>query len=121
MREFNLEKAKAGKPVCTRGGNPVRIISFDRKSVDNDFPIVALVSTSKDNEFVDTYRNDGRYLKDTSISDLMMVSEKHEGFINIYNINGAYCAGDIYNTKEEAKQYKDKSEYITTIKIEWEE
>lgn len=30
MKPFNLEEAKAGKPVCTRTGHDVRIICFDR-------------------------------------------------------------------------------------------
>lgn len=32
MKEFDLEKAKAGHPVCTRNGNKARIICFDRKT-----------------------------------------------------------------------------------------
>lgn len=30
MKPFNLEEAKAGKPVCNREGNDVRIICFDK-------------------------------------------------------------------------------------------
>lgn len=29
MKPFNLEEAKAGKPVCTRDGRRVEIISFE--------------------------------------------------------------------------------------------
>jgi hypothetical protein len=39
MKEFDLELAKAGHPVCTRDGKPVRIVCFDAKG---DYPIVGL-------------------------------------------------------------------------------
>lgn len=31
MKEFDLEKAKAGHPVCTRDGHEARILCFDRE------------------------------------------------------------------------------------------
>lgn len=40
MKEFDLEKAKAGHPVCTRDGKEARILCFDRIG---HRPIVALV------------------------------------------------------------------------------
>ena len=40
LKEFNLEAAKSGKPVCTRDGRKARIICFDAKG---DKPIIALV------------------------------------------------------------------------------
>lgn len=44
MKPFDLEKAKAGAPLCTREGFRARIICFD---ADNDrFPIVALIKDS---------------------------------------------------------------------------
>ena len=42
MKPFDIELAKAGYPVCTRDGRPVRILCFDRKSVDG-YSILALV------------------------------------------------------------------------------
>ena len=33
MKEFNLEQAKAGKPVCRRDGKKARIICYDAKSI----------------------------------------------------------------------------------------
>lgn len=48
LKEFNLEAAKAGKPVCTRDGRKARIISFDRHG--EDCPIIALVVDSKNAE-----------------------------------------------------------------------
>ncbi len=46
MKEFDLEKAKAGHPVCTRDGRETRILCFDRKGGS---PIVVLVKDA-DNE-----------------------------------------------------------------------
>lgn len=41
MRTFDLEAAKAGAPVCTYAGNPVRIICFDKKGTCS--PIIGLI------------------------------------------------------------------------------
>lgn len=41
MKPFNLEEAKAGKPVCTRDGKRVEIISFTNSS--SIYPILARV------------------------------------------------------------------------------
>ena len=40
MRKFNLEEAKAGKPVCTRDGKDARIEYIDSDSL---YPIVARI------------------------------------------------------------------------------
>lgn len=42
MKPFNLEEAKAGKPVCTRDGYDARILCFDAKNPY--YPVVALVN-----------------------------------------------------------------------------
>lgn len=41
MKPFNLEEAKAGRPVCTRKGLPVRILCTDR--IGGITPIIGLV------------------------------------------------------------------------------
>lgn len=41
MKPFNLEEAKAGKPVCTKCGFPVDIICFD--TTNERWPIIALI------------------------------------------------------------------------------
>ena len=81
MKEFDLELAKAGHPVCTRDGKPVRIVCFDAKG---DFPIVGLeyntdLEDNIDEELPRNYTNEGFYYKtETSSNDLMMVSELKE-------------------------------------------
>lgn len=57
MKPFNLEAAKAGKPVVTRDGNPARIICFD---ANRRFPLIALVA-SPQVEGIYTYTEGGRY------------------------------------------------------------
>ena len=118
LKPFNLEKAKQGKPVCTRGGRKVRIICFDLQSIENT-PIVAAVQVTDKQEGIAYYYEDGRQFVDgISKLDLMMLPEKKEGWVNIYR-------SQIYNTLEKAKEaykrtYNDNN-YLKTIKIEWEE
>ena len=74
MKEFDLEQANAGKPVCTRHGYKARIICFDIKDRDN--PIVAAVDMGEC-ETVRLYTLNGKYNKDKkSDVDLMMLPEK---------------------------------------------
>lgn len=124
MKPFNLEEAKAGKPVCTRDGKDVRIICWDWKN-PSSISIIALVKEEKDGESIQKYTKDGKYYADGSEcdADLFMKPEKHEGWINIYREdNGDKFAKYIYETKEEAERGKqNKHLYIATAKIEWEE
>lgn len=112
LKSFNLKEAKAGKPVYTRDGRKARIICFDKA---DERPIVTLISDNG-SEFVYEYLIDGRCYKSKDDSnDLMMLSEKKEGWMNLYK-------SAIWSTKEEAMKYRNKcNDYIDTIKIEWEE
>lgn len=120
MKPFNLEEAKAGKPVATRDGRIVRIVCWDRK--DEFYPILALVGEREEPLYFTT---EGRFYDlEKSRLDLVMAPEKYEGWINIYKytIDANRRGGGIYPTKEEAiNKGKADSNYITTIKIEWEE
>lgn len=128
LKPFDLEAAKAGKPVCTKDGRKARIICFDAKGVK---PIIALIDNG-DKETITQYLKFGRLWNDNeSGEDLMMLPEKKEGWVNIYNRNTISTSKEncyimtgvsVFKTKESAISYKDKDkEYITTIKIEWEE
>jgi hypothetical protein len=124
MKPFDLEAAKAGKPVCTRDGRKARIISFDRHS--EDCPIIALVVDSKNAECEEVidYTLDGicnENIINHNKYDLMMLPQKKEGWINIYkDFEDTVCCA--YLTKEDAlKNRSIEDGYITTIKIEWEE
>ena len=125
LKEFDLEAAKAGKPVCTRDGRKARIICFDNK--DNQFPIVALVDyyNRKDGEAVTTYTNEGFFCIDKKHpEDLMMLPEKKEGWVNISrSIDECFVPfGKIYPTRGTAlADVPNDEEYVTTIPIYWEE
>lgn len=124
LKPFDLEAAKAGKPVCTRDGRKVRIISFDRHG--EDCPIIALVVDSKNAECEEVidYTLDGicnENIINHNKYDLMMLTRKKEGWVNIYkDFEDTDCC--VYPTEKEAlEDGETEKDYITTIKIEWEE
>ena len=112
LKKFDLEAAKAGKPVCTRDGRKARIICFDRKS---ETPITALVTELNGIEAVYSYHNNGIWdsPENTNGCDLMMLPEKKEGWVNVYKER---C----YESKEEAiRHIAPGTHYIDTIRVEW--
>lgn len=119
LKPFNLEAAKAGKPVCTRDGRKVRIVCFDRIDAK---PILALIpSTDGKGEVVFDYFVSGKRIATPLESDLdlMMYPEKKEGWVNVYK--GGLLDTKSYSSKEEAVSKASQADYIDTIKIEWEE
>lgn len=130
LKPFDLEAAKEGKPVCTRDGRKARIICFDLKN--NVCPIVAAVEENNNMEVLYHYDTKGLNCYKKSEIDLMMLPEKKEGWINIYNADTTfyYVDGRVFETKDEAvqeakeeveKEQREKNEYIDTIRVEWEE
>ena len=126
MKGFNYDLAKAGLPVCTRERKPVRIICWDARTLyrDDKYPIVALIDDG-DEEYINTYGIDGYvYSGREDPDDLMMVPAKYEGWINVYKDSkeirsfGNRFFGTLSDAEEEGKKSED---YITSIKIEWEE
>ena len=122
LKPFNLEAAKAGKPVCTRDGSKARIICFDKKGAI--YPIVTLVEECGEEHeyFYDTKGKSTVHPK----MDLMMLSEKHEGWINIYKTDNdkfAAVTGSayLYKTEREAKIEADPDTVLATVKICWKE
>ena len=132
LKPFDLEAAKAGKPVYTRDGRKARIVCFDS---NGGRPIVALVTECDDEEEMPyKYHCDGFYNCQAipSDNDLMMLPEKKEGWINVYDADTTFrfVEGMVYNTKDEAIQrakeevtngQREKNEYVDTVKICWEE
>lgn len=123
LKPFDLEAAKAGKPVCTRDGRKARIICFDAKC---NKPIVALIYDCN-KETVLQYLENGRFFVDQIDKyDLMMFPQKKEGWVNVYksyNVGKKIpCMASIYPTKEEAKKSSVVGfDYVDTVNIEWEE
>ena len=117
LKPFDIQKAREGKPVCTRDGRKARIICFNRKG---DMPITALI-TNKDIEDNDTeevhfYYKDGRCNQFQKYRyDLMMLPEKRSGWAKIRkDVN-------LYNTKEEADRKMIGNDEYVTAKVCWEE
>lgn len=117
LKPFDLNAAKAGKPVCTGDGRQARIICFDRKDIK---PIVALVTVINDTSVTEKalyYFEDGHHLSKNydDINDLVMLPEKRSGWINVYK-------DSVYDTKDEAINgtYEGRG-YIDTVKVSWEE
>lgn len=118
MKEFDLEKAKAGAKVCTRDGRGVRIVCFD---MDNKYSIVALVRNN-DEEQIYSCCSNGRFIDSNTIdkNDLMLAGLKKEGWINVYE--GSCCGRNIYPTRDDAIKARSSNMVVCdTIHIEWEE
>ena len=117
LKPFDIQKAREGKPVCTRDGRKARIICFD---ANDERSIIALLEFKCDNgcyvEKIETYYKDGKVHKESEWSnDLMMLPEKKEGWVNVYKER-------IYSTKEEAIEATyDGLTYVDTVKVCWEE
>lgn len=123
MKEFDLEKAKSGAPVCTREGLPARIICWDRK--DDYYPILALVERNN-KEILISATDRGHVFNDERCSngDLFMAPVKHEGWVNIHKDEYGMpeTTERIWKSEESARNAANGDEsYIATVKIEWEE
>lgn len=120
LKPFDLEAAKAGKPVCTRDGRKARIICWDKKG---NYPIVALIQDNENSEHIEYYTENGIFSNggNEKNRDLMMFTRKKEGWLNIYkDSEDTVCC--VYPTEKEAlEDGETEKDYITTIKIEWEE
>lgn len=121
MREFDIEKAKQGEPVCTRCGKEARIICFDRDH-HNDVPIIALVREHDDgDELVKTYNKYGVYTgPEGSSYDLVMKPVKKKMWLNIYKAGEYfYPGGYLFEDKDRAEGGKKSiKDYIGTFEIE---
>ena len=126
MKEFNLDEylKNPSQKVVTRDGREVRIVCTDAKG---DEPIIALVYNNiREEENVYTYNRDGYfYNNNDSYLDLFFASTKREGWINLYKgVVKDYLPSvgqKVYKTKESAILNKRGDNYLTTVKIEWEE
>lgn len=118
LKPFDLEAAKAGKPVCTRDGRKARIICFDLNN--KNFPIVAIINCDTE-ENAYQYDIDGVCDEHDNNLNLMMSPEKKEGWVNLCKNNyGDTLAVGVFPNREEAVSNCPPS-YLGTIKIKWEE
>lgn len=126
MKQFDLKEylKDPNKKVVTRSGRNVRIICTDQKGTN--YSVIALCTMSNGSENCYSYLPNGRRCLSAgadSCMDLFFAPEKHEGWINLYKINSSISPGPLtYNTKKEAESATgNRPDYISTIKIEWEE
>ena len=127
MKEFNLEEAKAGKPVCTREGMPARIVCWDLKfGKNNKYTLLALIKDEDGDEMPMSYTSKGHLINDVTKDkyDLMMVGKKCDGWVNIYRDGRGDIQVDnrVFSTKEDAIRMHFRNYLLVdTIHIEWEE
>lgn len=123
MKEFDINSAKQGKPVCTRDGRKARIICFD---AEGNKPLIVLSKINGQEvilRYTEKGQSDNFHSPTPREDDLMMLPEKKEGWVNIYE-GGMLDADHIYPTKDEALSNRftiTKERYLTTVRLEWEE
>lgn len=127
MEQFSTEEylKNPNRKVVTRDNKNARVICTDR--VCSTHPVLALLfeDEDRDREEVYQYTSKGEYYSNASSPhDLFFATVKKEGWVNLYKsgnnvIFGSNCP---YNSEELAKDnIMCAYDYITTIKIEWEE
>ena len=128
LKPFDIQKAREGKPVCTRDGRKARIIAFDRRLFYKNvsYPILALVERSDGEDDVCGYNEKGKVLIEDGAEykdDLMMLPEKKEGWINIIKTeDGTYCCkGEVHSDYNNAffEDINTLHNRGITVKIEW--
>ena len=122
MKSFNLDEylKNPSRKVVTRDGKNVTI------HCTNCLGAYSIIAEIEGENYSTCWDKDGRYLTNTllpSENDLFFALEKHEGWINVFkNIYSSCVSPHIFKSKEDAKKVaKIDSNYVATIKIEWEE
>lgn len=124
MKPFNLREylKNPSRRIVTRDGRPAEIKCTNYVGTSSAFCVIAEVDVKNVRMSFLFRETDGRFnrYKEEEL-DLFFAPEKHEGWANIYKQDAKYrVIGYVYETKEEAERNRD-IDYITTIKIEWEE
>lgn len=121
MKQFNLDEylANPSRKVVTRDGRNVKIHCTDYLGIQ---PIFA---TIEGDAYPCNFCKNGRYMiNEESPRDLFFESKKHEGWINLYRTEGleSVYTANVYDSKDEAEcAAQGEEDYLTTVKIEWEE
>ena len=124
MKQFNLQEylAHPERKMVTRDGRKVRIVCTDRKGLCTK-PIVALITLPNCDEIVKCFWDNGiETAGSEDKNDLFFAPTKYTDYINLYRDESVYFLGGVYTSEEYAKNIaRGNDQYITTIKIEWEE
>ena len=121
MKQFNLEEylKNPSRKVITRDGRSVKI-HCTNYYIGNRCIIAEIEGDSFSQPF---YRNGKVQSCEINPLDLFFAPEKHEGWVTVYKQekDGCYCTGSVFDSKEKALEAADNHNYVSTIKIEWEE
>lgn len=120
LRRFNIEEAKAGKPVINGAGQDVRIICYD---ASGDCPIITL-EYHEGKEYPQRYTLKGNYLGVSKPEyNLYMKPQIKKGWIASWDsLDGQRSvSAKVYETLEKCKYEWDCFGEITYHEIEWEE
>jgi hypothetical protein len=111
MREFNLEQALAGHPVCTRDGKPVtQLFKLDNQNV---YTLAGVV----DEALSTVWTSDGKYLiSKEGDHDLFMAPIKKTGWVARY---ATFVGAQAYQTEAESKYAYPSA--LSYHEITWEE
>ena len=121
MKQFNLKEYLKNplRKVITRDGRNVKILCTNFTKAQH------IIAQIEGNDYSTAFHKDGIFVNGfESNCDLFFAPEKHEGWVNVYrnSDSGHTYAGAVYDSQEDAKKRKAFDEnYVTTIKIEWEE
>lgn len=112
MKPFDLEAAKAGKPLVTRDGRKVTDFKHFETMAGNEVCIAVF-----DGGEYEWYKKNGRYLlHDEHRNDLFMAPEEVTVWVNVYksqsNSTGFKAGEYTYESKEKAEQRKANENYI---------
>jgi tellurite resistance-related uncharacterized protein len=122
MKPFNLEEAKAGKPLVTRDGRKARFIAHVPECKP-DWRVLACIDGE---ETATAYTETGLLFENSENScDLFMATEKREGWVNVYPKSdhkeypvSTFCS--VYESKGHADEAAGSAR-VACIRIEWEE
>ena len=101
MREFNLEQALAGHPVCTRDGREVTQLT--QFNIASDYSLAGVIEG-----YLYQWKPDGKYISSLGDNprDLFMAPSKKTGWVARYSYSKAdrsYIGGFIFDSEEGAK------------------
>ena len=122
MKPFSLEEylKNPNRKIVTRDGRNITNIRI------NYYCIKPIIAEIEDLGHSYSFFADGTASieGDDACNDLFFVTEKHEGWINLYkNEDGiSWISPNYFTSKKEAEEEgKTRTCSVTTIKIEWEE
>lgn len=109
MKPFNLEAAKAGKPLITRDGRRAKFLAHVPEATESHQVVIFVEGGRRPNGY---YEN-GSYLEDEEAdTDLFMAPEKVSGWVNLYQRD----KGEVATSRNRIHPSKEIAEYsaVTT-------